>query len=418
MPNPQSFRISRTAKLTLATATTLLLAVVAIFLLAAPPRPAEALIPGGGPQSLAPTLRVDKSSVVFYEGGTATNTGGYSDLGDLDADTVRVSASLGTITQGGTMTGWWNWSYKTPSFPTNETKTVTITARDSTGRSSTTSFSLTRGIPRPKVMAWNIAKGADGGGLPAVRDTIKALRPDIVLLNEVTYNNYGIIPAHVPFGDPDQTKWLAEETGFPYYKYHRTANLGFNGNTGVSILSRYPISSTEYWHLPNVDRDYRWFLAQWGILKATIEIEGLTHHVFSTRFPPAQRAPGEPGYDPTDRPENELHHKKAIDIVRSIPSDHAVIFGGDLNANLIGSPWAKEFRNNSGLTDVFVEKPDPVFRCEEKHAAYTPEECRIDYIYYRGPYSVSQTQNRASESLGLPAASDHGFVFTELVRRY
>src|SRR5918993_1795245 len=112
-PNPQPFRISRKATLTLPTATTLLLAVVALLLLAAPPRPAEALIPGGG--SLAPTLRVDKSSVAVSEGGTVTNTGGYDDLMDTDGDTVRVSASLGTVTQSGTMTGAWNWSYKAPS---------------------------------------------------------------------------------------------------------------------------------------------------------------------------------------------------------------------------------------------------------------------------------------------------------------
>ena len=374
MTNPQPFRISRTAKLTLTTATTLLLGVVALFLLATPPRPAEALIPRGGPQSLAPTVSVDKSSVVFYEGGTATNTGRFEDLADLDADTVRVSASEGTITQGGTMTGWWNWSYKTPSVSADETKTVTITATDSTGRSSTKSFSLTvtnlpppvndmfsgardlatvgsstttgytfpatmeageprpysstkdcgiygtsnsvwfkfkyggqGGLPplpspndyynspnvnynfdtkgsnfdtalalyegssvgtlkqiecsndnslpnwndklsipqsklsvgktyyvqltgtggarygnyqlhcqpcgssRPKVMAWNIFEGKLG--LPAVADTIKAVRPDIVLLNEVrTYANFAAISP--PLGATDQTKWLAEQTGF------------------------------------------------------------------------------------------------------------------------------------------------------------------------------------------------------------
>jgi hypothetical protein len=147
-PNPQPFRISRKANLTLPTATTLLLAVVALLLLAAPPRPAEALIPGGG--SLAPTLRVDKSSVAVSEGGTVTNTGGYDDLMDTDGDTVRVSASLGTVTQSGTMTGAWNWSYKAPSVTATETKTVTITATDSTGRSSTKSFSLTvNNLPPP-----------------------------------------------------------------------------------------------------------------------------------------------------------------------------------------------------------------------------------------------------------------------------
>jgi hypothetical protein len=148
MTNPQSFRISRTAKLTLATATTLLLAVLALLLLAAPPRPAEALIPGGG--SLAPTLRVDKSSVAVSEEETVTNTGGYDDLMDTDADTVRVSASLGTLTQSGTMTGAWNWSYKAPSVTATETKTVTITATDSTGRYTTKSFSLTvNNLPPP-----------------------------------------------------------------------------------------------------------------------------------------------------------------------------------------------------------------------------------------------------------------------------
>jgi endonuclease/exonuclease/phosphatase family metal-dependent hydrolase len=407
MTNPQSFRISRTAKLTLAT-TTLLLAVVALFLLAAPQRPAEA-IGYPGTQSLAPTLSVSKSSVVVDEGRTATNTGGYGDLVDLDADTVRVSASVGTVTQGSTVTGTWYWSYATPHVPATETKTVTITATDSTGRSSTKSFSLTivdHGLVQPKVMAYNIFEGKVD--LPAVASTIRALNPDIVLLNEVRkYDAYtSFFPP--PNGVSDQTKWLADQSGFPYYKYHRTAYTGLTGSKGVAILSQYPISSTDFVELP----DENDFLPQWGILKATIEIDGLTHDVFSTRFPPAQRAPGEPGYDPTDRPENEAYHKQAIGIVRSIPSDHAVIFGGDLNASWIGSPWAKEFHDNSGLTDVFVEKPDP------DPFGGTVAEDRADYIYYRGPYSVSQTQNRNSESLGLPAASDHPYVFAHFLRDY
>jgi endonuclease/exonuclease/phosphatase family metal-dependent hydrolase len=263
-----------------------------------------------------------------------------------------------------------------------------------------------RGLTQPKVMAYNVARGLGPGGLPAVRDTIKALRPDIVLLNEVrTFNDFTAVN-----GVKDQTEWLVNQTGFPYYKYHRTAALGLSGTTGVAILSRYPISSTDFWHLPNVDRDYRYFLAQWGMLKATIEIDGLTHDVFSTRFRPAQRAPGEDGYDPTDRPENELHHKRAIDIVRSIPSDHAVIFGGDLNASWSGSPWAKEFPANSGLSDALVEREDPGLE-EDLYQ-------RADYIYYRGPYSLYQTQHRWSGSLGLPDASDHPYVFAHFLRDY
>jgi hypothetical protein len=56
-----------------------------------------------------------------------------------------------------------------------------------------------RGLTQPKVMAYNIAEGTndnqDGGGLPAVAETIRALRPDIVLLNEVRkYPEFTLIP--------------------------------------------------------------------------------------------------------------------------------------------------------------------------------------------------------------------------------
>jgi hypothetical protein len=41
--------------------------------------------------------------------------------------------------------------------------------------------------------------------------------------------------------------------------------------------------------------------------------------------------------------------------VRSIPSDRAVIFGGDLNALWSERPWAKALWDSSGLTDVMIE---------------------------------------------------------------
>jgi hypothetical protein len=566
MPNPQPLGTRRTRGLALAAAAALLLA-LALLSVAMPPRPAEAY-PYPDPLELgskAPTLSVSKSSVVVDEGRTATNSGAFDDSVDDEADTVRVSTSVGTITQSSTGNkGTWSWSYATPNVSADQTTQVTITARDSTGLYTRKVFSLTvknvappvndmfssaldlatvgssstttgyttsatmevgeprpyspakdcgiygvsnsvwfkftyggqgglppllapnayynfdtqgsnfdtvlalyegssvdtlkqmecsndnslpnwndnlsipqtklsvgktyyvqltgtggarsgnyqlryepRGLLQPKVMAYNIGEGKVGqGGLPAVASTIRTLNPDIVLLNEVRkYDAYtSFFPP--PNGVSDQTKWLAEQTGFPYYKYHRTAYTGLTGSKGVAILSQYPISSTDFVELP----DENDFLPQWGILKATIEIDGLTHDVFSTRFPPAERAPGEPGYDPTDRPENELHHKQAIDIVRSIPSDHAVIFGGDLNASWSASPWAKEFPDNSGLTDVLVERRDP-----DMVGELDP---RADYIYYRGPYSVSQTQNRNSESLGLPEASDHPYVFAHFLRDY
>jgi endonuclease/exonuclease/phosphatase family metal-dependent hydrolase len=591
MANPQPFRISRTQKLTLPTATTLLLGVVALFLLAATPRPAEALLPGQT-QSLAPTLRVDKSSVYVSEEETATNTGGYDDLMDINADTVRVSASLGTVTQVGTMTGSWNWSYKAPSVTATETKTVTITARDSTGRYTTKSFSLTvtnvappvndmfsgalglkdpatttnssstttghttsatmeageprpysptkdcgntghdksvwfkftyggqggftplpspnasynfdtqgsnfdsvlalyegsslgtlrqiecsndnslpnsndklsipqsklsvgktyyvqltgtggdrygdryqlhyepGGVSQPKVMTYNIAEGTHGygtyDGLPDVARTIKALRPDIVLLNEI--REYSGAETNPPHGVWNQTKYLANEASFPYFKYQPNTTMGINGTKGYAILSRYPISSTNYYEIEECELSKDILdpiTPNWGILKATIEIDGLTHDVFSTRFAPLKQ-PGDSGYNDCLHPYNRQGHSLAMNLVQLVPNDHAVILGGDLNAPWVkkewkiwGSdlivdwtvPWAIEFRDNSGLTDVFVEKPDPL--AGEDIAG------RVDYIYYRGPYGVYQTQHRLSEALdGSWRASDHPYVFTHLLRDY
>jgi hypothetical protein len=89
-------------------------------------------------------VAADNSSVVVNGGQTATNSGTFEDRweeGVVTADTVRISASVGSVTQSGTRSGTWSWSYAT--LAAGETKTVTITATDSRGKSSRTSFSLT-----------------------------------------------------------------------------------------------------------------------------------------------------------------------------------------------------------------------------------------------------------------------------------
>jgi hypothetical protein len=62
------------------------------------------------------------------------------------------------------------------------------------------------------------------------------------------------------------------------------------------------------------------------------------------------------------------------------------------------------------LTGALVEKPDLAPEAEHDAAH------RVDYIYYRGPYSLYQTQYRKSESLGVGTASDHPYVFTHFLR--
>jgi hypothetical protein len=143
MPDPQTLRTRRTRGFALATATTLLLAAVVVLLVGPATRPAEALPPPGG-MNLAPVVAADNPSVVVNERQTATNSGSFEDLEeDGTSDTVRITASEGTVTQSGTRSGAWSWSMAVGSVPADETKTITITATDSREASSKTTFSLT-----------------------------------------------------------------------------------------------------------------------------------------------------------------------------------------------------------------------------------------------------------------------------------
>jgi endonuclease/exonuclease/phosphatase family metal-dependent hydrolase len=577
MPNPQHLRTRRTPKRALPAAATLLLTLALLLLLLGPAsRPAEASCPEPPCINLPPLVTVDKPSVVVEEGQTATNTGTFENPEELDGtvDDARISASVGTITQSGSQSGTWSWSMGTTDVPADETKTVTITATDSRGAFSRTSFSLTvknddpppndpyssaldlatlvpstttgytnlatmeageprpysptkdcgitgvsnsvwfkftygkggevekdhpylpplpspnasynfdtqgsnfdtvlalyegssvstlkqiecsndnslpnwndnlripqtklsvghtyyvqltgtggarsgkyqlhyepRGLTQPKVMAYNIAEGSYGGGLPAVAETIKALQPDIVLLNEI--REYSSFETSPPYDVWNQTKYLANEAGIPYFKYEANTITGINGTKGYAILSRYPISSTNYYEIEACEW-YKGLLPNWGILKATIEIDGLTHEVFSTRFAPLHD-PSHPAYNECLEPYNREGHELAMNLVRSVPNDRAVIFGGDLNADY-WVEWARLFRDNSGLTDVFVERPDPY--AKHKGHDLSVEVGRIDYIYYRGPYSVYQTQMRDGHGAwgAFPGASDHPYVFAHLLR--
>jgi uncharacterized delta-60 repeat protein len=86
-----------------------------------------------------PSVARDNSSVSANEGSTASNTGTFS---DVDAgDTVTITASVGTVTQVGSHSGTWSWSYATTDGP-DQGQTVTIFATDNHGNSSSVQFSL------------------------------------------------------------------------------------------------------------------------------------------------------------------------------------------------------------------------------------------------------------------------------------
>ena len=86
--------------------------------------------------NVAPTVTVDEALVTVSEGSLATNTGTFGDVG---ADTVTLSASVGTMVDNGD--GTWSWSF-TPTDGPDQSQTVTITATDDDGATTSTTFDL------------------------------------------------------------------------------------------------------------------------------------------------------------------------------------------------------------------------------------------------------------------------------------
>ena len=82
-----------------------------------------------------PAITADQATVAVAEGALAGNTGVAS---DLLGGGVRFSASFGVVTHIG---GAWSWTFTTTDGPANN-QTVTITATDDAGNSSTVPFSL------------------------------------------------------------------------------------------------------------------------------------------------------------------------------------------------------------------------------------------------------------------------------------
>ncbi len=86
--------------------------------------------------NVAPQVAATNASVIGNVSTTIQNTGTWSDVA---ADTVNLTASIGSIVKNAN--GTWNWSLAAAATPS--TGTVTITATDEDGGSRTTTFGLT-----------------------------------------------------------------------------------------------------------------------------------------------------------------------------------------------------------------------------------------------------------------------------------
>src|SRR3989442_6799173 len=83
-----------------------------------------------------PAVGGDHAAVSVNEGSPAANTGTFS---DPDGDNVTLTASSGSVSKSGAGT----WAWTAPATDEAGVRTITISAHDGHGHTSTTPFNLT-----------------------------------------------------------------------------------------------------------------------------------------------------------------------------------------------------------------------------------------------------------------------------------
>ncbi|RAV28422.1 endonuclease/exonuclease/phosphatase family protein [Sinomicrobium soli] len=162
------------------------------------------------------------------------------------------------------------------------------------------------------VMSYNIKYGSPLGSsisdLEAIAGVIEEAKPDVVFLQEVDKNT-------TRSGNADQLKLLSERTGLSSYFYGRAIDYQ-GGQTGIGILSRYPLSDPELFKLPRVELGEQ-YVSYRVLVTADIRVKGKDITIANTHL--ALTA------------ENREIQVPEIHRILS-DSDNPVIFGGDLNA--------------------------------------------------------------------------------------
>ncbi|MGI6537298.1 MAG: endonuclease/exonuclease/phosphatase family protein [Caldicoprobacterales bacterium] len=111
---------------------------------------------------------------------------------------------------------------------------------------------------------------------------IKSQNPDIVVMNEV--RNEGNHPTY-----KDQTKIIAEKTGFNYYKFGEAIRFEPGLPYGNAILSKYPITEFEIIKIPDPEvKDEDIYYETRCVIKAVVNIQGKKITVFGSHFGLAQ----------------------------------------------------------------------------------------------------------------------------------
>lgn len=224
---------------------------------------------------------------------------------------------------------------------------------------------------RITVLSYNI-KSARVSSLGTIAGVIRNSGADVVLLQEVDRNRHGS-------GKVDQAAWLANNLGGWHHAFGQNVSHGATGGYGTAVVSRWPIVSSNNWHLPNGGGGQ-----QRGLLKAVVDIDGVHVSFYSTHL------------------QNRIDHLK-VKQARSI----AGIVAGDGNPRVIGgdmNSWPGDTPAKI-LKSQFTDTWEVVGRGAGATNPARRPRGRIDYLMYRG----SELSPVSADVLGS-LASDHRAV--------
>jgi endonuclease/exonuclease/phosphatase family metal-dependent hydrolase len=208
------------------------------------------------------------------------------------------------------------------------------------------------------------------GGIGTLAAEIRAVDPDIVLLQEIDQNKGGT-------GHIDQAAYFGEALGMEHAFAPNVVSGG--GAYGVAILSRFKILDSEHYLLPNGPGG-----EQRGLLGVGVEIGGQEVRIYSTHL--QNKLPG-------------LREAQARHVAGILANEtHPIILGGDMNAT-ISTPTL------SPLTSLLVD----AWSAGSGPEGTGPNGSRIDFLL-TSPSIVAQR----AQVLGS-AISDHSRLYADFV---
>ena len=236
-----------------------------------------------------------------------------------------------------------------------------------------------------RVLSYNIHKGFGSRNrefnLPRVREALRQLNPDLILLQEVqgTHNkNLKKVPG---WPATSQHEFLAMSI-WPHFTYGKNA-VYIDGDHGNAILSRFPILESQNLNISQNRFEKR------GMLHALIKIEGRQSHFHAIC---------------THLDLLAFSRKKQIEMISQkiqnlIPRDESLILGGDFN------DWHKAIQ--LPLDEAFLKRYGSFARTFPARMPLLP----LDRLYFRG-FEVQSAKVLKGEPWSF--LSDHAPILVEL----